>query len=78
MTTTTTFKTPQGIEYLRREFVDTWGRRRICDKRVADLPQPHHTACECCGAAIDAQRSTMRFCSTKCRMKVHRQRKAAG
>ena len=74
MTTTTTFKTPQGIEYLRREFVDAWRRRRVCDKRLCDLPQPHHATCECCGSPIASERSTKRFCSDACKMKEYRQR----
>ena len=72
---TTTFETAKGVEYIRREFVDAWGRRRICDKRVSDLPQPHHTACECCGVPIAAERSTKRFCSDACKMREYRQRK---
>jgi endogenous inhibitor of DNA gyrase (YacG/DUF329 family) len=32
--------------------------------------------CETCGEPIEAQRATMRFCSTKCRVAAHRQRTA--
>jgi hypothetical protein len=28
--------------------------------------------CEACGKAIKAQRSTMRFCSVRCRVAAHR------
>jgi hypothetical protein len=33
--------------------------------------------CETCGKAIKAQRSTMRFCSIKCRVAAHRKHKEA-
>ncbi len=65
-------KTATGTEYLQREFIDAWGRHRVCTKRVADLPKPHATACACCGQAIRPQRSTMRFCSAGCRVKWNR------
>lgn len=66
----------RGVEYRRMEFVDAWGRRRVCDKRVADLPKPRAEACAACGQPIQARRSTMQFCSAKCRMRAHRQRSA--
>ena len=64
----------RGVEYRRMEFVDAWGRRRVCDKRVSALPQPHAETCSACGQPIQAQRSTMQFCSAKCRVKAYRQR----
>ena len=64
----------KGIQYRRMEVVDAWGRRRVCDKRLSDLPQPHAETCAVCGQPIQAQRSTMKFCSTKCRMTAYRQR----
>jgi hypothetical protein len=69
---TTTIKAANGIEYVRREFVDAWGRQRVCDKRVTDLPKPHATACGYCGEPIKATRSTRRFCSLRCRVAAHR------
>ena len=71
----TIITTATGEQYRRMEFVDAWGRRRVCDKRVSDLPKPHRDTCECCGSPVNPERSTMRFCSAKCRVKWNRQRK---
>jgi hypothetical protein len=35
-------------------------------------PELSVTACASCGASFRAQRSTARFCTTKCRMSAHR------
>ena len=73
--TAQTIVTAAGVAYRRQEFVDSWGRKRVCDKRLDDLPKPHAETCAVCGAAIAAERSTKRFCSDACKMKEYRQRK---
>lgn len=77
-TTDANIITVKGVQYRRQEFVDAWGRRRVCDKRVSDLPKPHASTCAVCGQAIQAQRSTMRFCSPGCRVKANRAARKAG
>ena len=69
-------KSLAGIEYRRQEFTDAWGRKRVCDKRLSDMPKPHNTACACCGKQMDSARSTKRFCSAGCRVKASRARPA--
>lgn len=73
-----TIKTAAGTEYVEREFVDAWGRRRLTHKRLDTLPKQHAESCAVCGAAIDSERSTKTFCSTACRMKAYRMRRKAG
>ena len=72
--------TAQGVQYRRQEFTDSWGRKRVCDKRLDTLPQPHAEVCAVCGQPISAERSTRQFCSAACRVRAHRQRQrlAAG
>lgn len=77
MTAQTIIVTAAGIAYRRQEFVDSWGRKRTCDKRMDDLPKPHAETCAVCGAALAAERSTRRFCGDACKMKEYRQRKRA-
>lgn len=48
------------------------GRKRVFDTIVHELPKPRAESCEQCGEPINPARSTMRFCSTKCRMRAHR------
>jgi predicted nucleic acid-binding Zn ribbon protein len=67
--------TALGVQYRRQEFVDSWGRTRVCDKRVDTLPKEHNVACECCGQPIDSERSTKKFCSAGCRVAWNRQQK---
>ena len=69
-------QTASGIEYVEREFVDSWGRRRVCHKRLDELPKPHAETCVVCGASIDSERSTKRYCGDACRMKAYRARQA--
>lgn len=73
-----TIKAASGVEYVEREFVDAWGRRRVCHKRVDSLPKPHAESCAACGAPIDPERSTMAYCGAACRMKAYRARRKAG
>ena len=73
----TIITTPAGIAYRRQVITDSWGRQRVCDKRLDDLPKPHLEACECCGAPLTTERSTKRFCSDACKMKAYRQRQKA-
>lgn len=75
--TTMTIISTKGIQYRRMEFVDAWGRKRTCDKRLSDLPKPHAETCAVCSQPIAAKRSTMKFCSPACRMKAHRQSRAS-
>lgn len=63
-----------GVRYLRREVTDSWGRTRIVDKRLDDLPKPHAETCSICGTPIEAERSTKQYCSTACRMTAYRRR----
>ena len=66
--------TAQGVQYRRQEFTDSWGRKRVCDKRLDALPKAHAEICTVCGQPISAERSTRRFCSSKCKMREYRQR----
>jgi len=67
--------TAKGVQYRQQEFMDAWGRKRVCTKLLDDLPKAHNEVCACCGQAIDAERSTKRFCSAGCRVKFNRQLK---
>ena len=67
-----------GVPYRRQTFTDAWGRQRVCDKRLADLPRPHMEACAACGQPLTTQRSTRRFCSGRCRVRAWRQRQERG
>jgi predicted nucleic acid-binding Zn ribbon protein len=69
--------TAKGVQYRRQEFVDSWGRVRVCDKRVDTLPKEHNEVCACCGQPIASERSTKKFCSPGCRVKWNRQQKRA-
>ena len=70
-------KTALGVEYRQQEFIDAWGRSRICFKRLSNLPQPHKEACAVCGKMLEALRSTKRFCGPACKMRHHRQNKSS-
>ena len=69
--------TAKGVEYRQQEFTDSWGRNRVCYKRLDTLPKEHAETCAECGAAISTLRSTKRFCSDACKMREYRRRKAA-
>lgn len=65
-------KTALGVEYRRQTFTDSWGRVRVCDKRLDTLPKPHAERCAACGATISPERSTRRYCSDRCRVTAWR------
>jgi len=67
--------TAHGVRYRQQTFVDAWGRHRVCEKLLRDLPQPHPAVCAVCGAPITAARATKRFCRPACKMKDYRQRR---
>lgn len=67
--------TALGIQYRQQEFMDSWGRKRICYKRLSNLPKPHNESCAVCGQPLIAVRSTKKFCSSACKLRYHRQRK---
>lgn len=48
------------------------GRKRVFDTIVAEITKPRAETCAQCGQPIEPKHSTMRFCSTKCRMRAHR------
>lgn len=61
-----------GIPYYHRIVEDSFGRKRKVAKLLSAMPKPRAELCEQCGEPINPARSTMRFCSTKCRMRAHR------
>ena len=73
----TIITTAKGVKYRQAEFTDAWGRKRVCEKRLDTLPQPHNEVCQCCGQPMDSERSTKKFCSAGCRVKFNRQQKRA-
>ena len=75
MQTLTIITTAKGVQYRQQEFVDSLGRKRVCEKRLDTLPKEHNEVCACCGQPIDSERSTKKFCSTNCRVKFNRQQK---
>ena len=46
--------------------------------RSEERADNRETNCEHCGKPIEAKRSTMRFCSVKCRVAVHRVKEKSG
>lgn len=44
----------------------------VTDRKVSVTPGEFSVACEGCGQFFKAKRATAKFCSTACRMKVHR------
>lgn len=78
MQTLTIITGPHGIQYRQQAFVDSWGRKRVCEKRLDTLPKAHNEVCQCCGQPITGVRSTKKFCSPGCRVKWNRQLKRVG
>lgn len=62
----------KGTLYLHRIVEDSFGRKREVAKLLSAMPKPRAESCEQCGEPINPARSTMRFCSAKCRMRAHR------
>lgn len=62
----------KGTMYLHRIIEDSFGRKREVAKLLSAIPKPRAELCEQCGESINPARSTMRFCSAKCRMRAHR------
>ena len=75
MQTITIISTAKGVQYRQQQFVDSWGRKRVCEKRLDTLPKEHNDVCACCGQPMDSERSTKKFCSAGCRVKFNRQLK---
>ena len=66
----------KGIQYRQAEFIDAWGRKRLCHKLLSEMPKPHAETCTVCGQTISSERSTKRFCSDACKMRDYRKRQA--
>jgi hypothetical protein len=62
----------KGTMYLHRIIEDSFGRKREVAKLLSAIPKPRAELCEQCGESINPARSTMRFCSARCRMRAHR------
>ena len=67
---------PMGMEW-RMSGAQRWRCSREC--RQARTPRPtYEQACTICGATFTARRDDAETCSSACRQKAYRQRRAAG